>query len=94
MATIPAQSSEIVMKLRLSQQARQNLEQRAAENGQDVEGFTSQLVERAVTNPTIDEILAPVRKQVADSGMSDQQLDDFFRSQLEAHRRDKKAKTA
>jgi hypothetical protein len=53
----------------------------------------SDLVEHAVTRPSIHEILAPFRKQVAESGMSDEELDDFFRGELEAHRREKKAKS-
>ena len=36
-----------------------------------------------------DELLAPFRKQVAESGMSDDELDDFFRAELEAVRREK-----
>jgi hypothetical protein len=38
--------------------------------------------------------MAPVRKQVAESGMSDEELDDFLRGELKAHRREKKAKSA
>ena len=34
------------------------------------------------------------RKEVAESGMSDDELDAFFRGELEAHRREKKAKSA
>jgi hypothetical protein len=38
--------------------------------------------------------MAPVRKQFADSGMSDEKLDDFLRGELDAHRREKKAKSS
>ena len=68
------------------------LKQRAATNGQTVTDYTSKLVADTVTSPTVDEVLAPFRKQVAESGMSDDELDDFLRGELEAHRYEKKAK--
>jgi chorismate mutase len=48
----------------------------------------------AITAPTIDEVLAPVRKQVAESGMSDEELDSFFRGILQEVRAEKNAKSA
>ncbi len=37
----------------------------------------------AVPGPTFDEILAPIRQEVADSGITDEELDELF---LEARR--------
>ncbi len=54
--------------------------------------IASEHIEQATTRPSVDEVLAPFRKQVADSGMSDDELDTFFREEIEAHRREKKAK--
>jgi hypothetical protein len=88
------QISEMPVTLRLSEQARSKLAEHAASSGQDISTVVSDLVEKAVTRPSVDEVLAPFRKQVAESGMTDQELDDFFRGELEAYRREKKAKPA
>jgi hypothetical protein len=82
------------MKLRLSQLASEKLAQRAVESGKDVAAVASDFIEQAVTRPTVDESLASFRKQVAESGMSDEALDDFFRGEIEAHRMERKAKSA
>ena len=87
-------TTETAVTLRLSDLARAKLLEQAAKNGQDISAAASDLIERAVTQPTIDQVLAPFRKQVAESGMSDEELDAFFCGELEAHRREKKAKSA
>ena len=40
--------------------------------------YTARLLAETVKRPTVDEVLAPFRKQVAASGMSDQELDSFL----------------
>ena len=77
MATISS-TSEISMRLKLSKLAQQKLAKQAQELGRPVDEYASELLEQAITHPTVDELLAPFRKQVADSGMSDQELDAFF----------------
>ena len=89
-----AQTAEIPVTLRLSELARARLAEQAASRGQDLSAVASELIEHAVTRPSIAEIMAPVWKQVAESGMSDEELDDFLRGEIEAHRREKKAKSA
>jgi hypothetical protein len=66
------------MKLRLSKEAGDKLAQRAVECGQDVGAVASDLIERAIVAPSVNEVLAPFRKHVAESGMSDEELDAFF----------------
>src|SRR5271167_4656817 len=78
MATNAQSTTELAMKLRLSKEASERLAQRAAQSGQDVSVVVSELVEQAITRPTVDEVLAPFRKQVIDSGMSDPEVDTFF----------------
>jgi hypothetical protein len=71
----------------------EKLHQRAAESGQTVDGYVRQLVEQEVLRasggrpggvPLIparlpsDEALAPFRKEVAESGMTDDELLEFF----------------
>jgi predicted transcriptional regulator len=89
-----AHTTEMSVTLRLSENAKAKLTEQAVKSGQDISAVASDLIEHAVTQPSIDEIMAPVRKQVAQSGMSDQELDDLFRRELETHRREKKAKSA
>jgi hypothetical protein len=53
----------------------------------------SDLLEEAVRRPSVDELLAPVRRQVAESGMGDRALDDFLRGVLKEVRDEKKARS-
>jgi hypothetical protein len=80
--------------LRLSERARAKLTEQAANSGQDISAVASEVIEHAVTRPSIAEIMAPVRKQAAESGMRDEALKEFLRGELQAHRREKKAKSA
>jgi len=86
--------TETQVTLRLSDGARSKLAQEAAKSGQDISAVASSLIELAIARPSVDEVLAPFRRQVAESGMSDEELDAFFRGQLEAHRREKRTKSA
>lgn len=77
MATISS-PTEISMRLKLSPQAREKLTKQAEELGRPVDEYASELLQQAITHPTVDELLAPFRKQVAESGMGDQELDAFL----------------
>jgi hypothetical protein len=66
------------LTLRLSEQARAKLTEQAAHIGQDIAAVASALIEQAVARPNVDEALAPFRKQVGQSGMTDDELDAFF----------------
>jgi hypothetical protein len=56
--------------------------------------YASDLIEEAITRPTMDEILAPIRTDFANSGLREDEIMELGRSELEALRRDKKAKSA
>ena len=92
MSAVPKRITEFAIKLRISQQAKEKLAQRAAESGRDVAEYTSELVEQAVTRPTLDELLAPVRSDFANSGMSEEEIMALGRDELESLRRERKAK--
>lgn len=94
MASNASQTTEILATLRLSEQARAKLTAQAVNSGQDISAVASELIEHAVTRPTVAQIMAPVRQQVAESGMSDEQLDAFLTGELASHRIAKKAKSA
>ncbi len=92
MAATAEQITEFAMSIRLSKQSGEKLAQRAAESGKDIAAVASDLIERAIAQPTVDEVLAPFRKQVAESGMSDAELDAFLedlreKAYQERHRR-------
>jgi len=91
MATAP-QTSEISVTLRLSEQTRTKLAERAASSGQDIGTIASDLIEQAVTRPTLDELLAPVRKDFAASGMSAEEVTELGRRELDALRSERRAR--
>jgi hypothetical protein len=84
----------MTLSLTLPPDVEAKLRQRAAELQQSPDEYASRVLANAITAPTIDEVLAPVRKQVAESGMSDEELDSFFRGILQEVRAEKKAKSA
>lgn len=86
--------TETPVTLRLSDRARTKLAEQAALRGQDIAVVASELIEQAVARPAVEEVLAPFRQQVADSGLSDEQLDSFFRGEIDVHRHETKAKSA
>lgn len=64
---------DITISIRPEMQER--LQQRAMDSGQDVEAYVERLIEKALSGPqSIDELLSPVRKQFAESGMTDDEL--------------------
>ena len=57
----------------------EKLRQRAAEVGKDALAFACEAIEEKLHGPrSLDEILAPFREQVAQSGMTDQEMDEFY----------------
>lgn len=64
----------------LKQETLNVLNTKARESGKTVEEYTRDLIEEEVTarELTFDEILAPIRKQVEESGINDEELDELF----------------
>lgn len=73
-----AASGTIELKLRLRSDAGERLKQRAAASGKDIADYAAQLIEEAVTTPSLDDVLAPIREHFAQSGMNEDQLSDFL----------------
>jgi predicted metal-dependent phosphotriesterase family hydrolase len=65
------------------------LENKARVSGKDSAAFVEDLVAKEVNSPTFDEILAPFRQNVKESGMTEEELDTLF---TEARREVFKAK--
>lgn len=94
MATTNQAMTETAMRLRLTQKAKDKLTEQAAESGRPLDEIASELLEQAVTRPTIAELLAPVRADFAGSGMSDEEVMKLGRRELDALRQERKANPA
>ena len=82
----------MTISISLTPETEAKLRQRAAALGKDIDAVVADLLEEAVTRPSVDELLGPARRQAAESGMSDAQLDAFFRGVLKEVREEKEAK--
>jgi hypothetical protein len=95
----------MTITLNFPPEAERELYERAAANGQTVEGFIRDLVEREVVatggNPTapvprrsepLDQILEPVRREFEDSEMSEAELTQFLREVRDEVRQEKRAR--
>ncbi|WP_152099811.1 hypothetical protein [Lacipirellula parvula] len=73
------------------------LRERAKANGEDVSAYAARLLHDALSAPSVDELLAPFRKQVEESGMSDGDLDQLgeeLRTDVWQEQQARKAKSA
>ena len=69
----------MTLTLTMPPETQQKLVERATRAGQNVESFACELLERGLKDdPTLDELLAPFRRQVAESGLSDSELTALF----------------
>jgi hypothetical protein len=68
------------------------LRERARAIGEPLEIYASKVLVDAVTAPTIDEILAPVRADFAKTGISEQEIMELGSQELAALRAEKRAK--
>jgi plasmid stability protein len=63
----------------LTAETEQKLRDRAARSGRAPEALASELIERSLrAEATLDDVLAPFRAQVAQSGISDEELTRLF----------------
>jgi hypothetical protein len=69
------------------------LEERARSNGKEVAEYVEDLIEKDIDRPKkLDEILAPLRKNFAESGMSEEELDELIESERQAMWEEKRGK--
>lgn len=66
------------LKITLPPDTESRLRERADAEGEEVSSYAVRLLHDAVATPSIDELLAPFRRQIDDSGMTDAQLDEFY----------------
>lgn len=61
------------------------LEERAKGNGKDIAEYIESLIEQDIDKrKTLDEILAPVRRNFAESGITEDELDELIGSERQA----------
>ncbi len=60
--------------------------------GQDIKLFVQKLIQKQALRPTLDEALAPVRQEFAESGMTEDELDEFMNSVRDKAYQDRKRK--
>jgi hypothetical protein len=66
----------MTLTIELSEPVKRQLAERAAKAGKSPESYVAEMVEREVSQEkTLDEILAPFRQSVAESGMTEEELD-------------------
>ena len=80
----------ITITLTIPPETQRKLVEWATRVGRDVESLACELIERSLdSDPTLDDILAPFRRQVAESGMSESELAALFEESRDEVYRDK-----
>ena len=54
------------------------LQEKASADGKDIQNYIEELLKKQALRPSLDEILAPVRKDFEESGMNEEDLNEFF----------------
>jgi len=70
------------------------VQEAAAQQGLAAEEYVISAVERALKQPSLDEILAPVRKQFAESGMTEEELTALVKEERRVMWREKHSEEA
>lgn len=73
----------MMLNVTLPPELEAKLRARATEQGQSPDSYASKVLAEAIAAPTIDELLAPVRKQVAESGITEEELTALGRELIE-----------
>ena len=68
----------MVLSLSISAEAEAKLKARAAAAGTDITTYATRTLEHAATRPSLDEVLAPLRAEFDESGMSEAELTDLL----------------
>ena len=86
-----------MLQIPLSPDTEEALRERAKANGEDVPSYAARLLKEALSAPSVDELLAPFRKQVEESGITDtelNQLGEELRRDVRQEAQARKVKTA
>jgi hypothetical protein len=83
-----------MIQIALPSDTEETLRERAKANGEDVSAYAARLIQHALRTPSVDELLAPFRKQVEESGISDEELDQLGQELLREARQQKHSRRA
>jgi hypothetical protein len=81
----------------LSPDTEQVLRERARAHGEDAATYAARLIKDGLNTTNVEELLAPFREQVDQSGLTDAELDEFgetLREEVWQQQQAKKSKTA
>lgn len=81
----------MTISISVSPAAEARLRERAAAAGQPVPEFVSRLVEQAAAAASLEEVLAPIRREFAESGMSEDELTQVLEDAKHEMRRERRA---
>jgi len=87
----------MILQIPVNSETEAVLRERASARGEDIAAYAARLLQEAVTTPNVDELLAPFRRQVAESGVSDDELDELceeLRQEVWTEQQARKAKSA
>ncbi len=85
-----------MLQIPLSPDTESTLRQRAEASGEDVASYAARILQEALCAPSVDELLAPFRKQVEESVITDDELDKLgeeLRREVRQEEQSRKAKT-
>jgi len=68
------------LTISISEQIGSILRKRAKDKGREVDEFVREIVEDQAMTPTLDELLAPVRKEAAEKQLTEDDIDSFMYS--------------
>jgi hypothetical protein len=63
-----------MIQILLPPDAEEMLRRRAAASGEDAGSYAARLLQESLSSPTVDELLAPFRRQVEESSITDDEL--------------------
>ncbi len=63
-----------MIQILLTPDAEETLRRRAAASGEEIASYAARLLQESLSAPTVDELLAPFRRQVEESGVTDEEL--------------------
>jgi hypothetical protein len=65
----------MILQIPVSPETEAVLRERASAHGEEVGAYAARLLRDALSAPSVDELLAPFRREVEESGASDEELD-------------------
>jgi hypothetical protein len=87
----------MILEVPVNPETEAALRERASARGEDVASYAARVLQEALTAKSVDDLLAPFRRQVDESGATDEELDDLcedLREEVWQEHQARKAKEA